>query len=67
MFAKNVGSLDRIIRAIVGVACIVAFFSMSGGLAWLLGVVGAVMILTAALGSCPPYALLGINTCKVKS
>jgi len=28
------------------------------------GLIGAVLIATAVMGWCPPYALLGINTCK---
>lgn len=67
MFSKNVGQSDRLIRAIVGVVAIIAFFMVSGGWSWLLLVVGIVMLATAALGTCPPYALLGINTCKLKS
>lgn len=67
MFAKNVGQSDRIIRAIIGIVAIIAFFTASGGWSWLLLVVGIVMLATAALGTCPPYALLGINTCKLKS
>jgi quinol-cytochrome oxidoreductase complex cytochrome b subunit len=61
------GQTDRLIRAIVGALLVVAFFMMSGTLAWILGAVGVVLLATAAMGSCPPYALLGINTCKVKS
>jgi hypothetical protein len=65
MFAKNVGQTDRIIRAIVGIVLLVlTFTSLSGALAWIAGIVGVVMLATAALGTCPPYALLGINTCK---
>ncbi|ASP21549.1 membrane protein [Antarctobacter heliothermus] len=67
MFAKNVGQSDRIIRAIIGIVAIIAFFTVSGSWSWLLLVVGIVMLATAALGTCPPYALLGINTCKLKS
>lgn len=67
MFVKNVGQSDRIIRAIIGIVAIIAFFTVSGSWSWLLLVVGIVMLATAALGTCPPYALLGINTCKLKS
>jgi hypothetical protein len=66
MLAKNVGQTDRIIRGIIGVVALIAFFMVSGGWSWLLLVVGAVMIGTAALGTCPPYALLGINTCRTR-
>ena len=68
MFAKNVGQTDRIIRAIVGVVLLIVFFSMAAGvLKWLALIVGIVMLATAVLGTCPPYNLLGINTCKVKN
>ncbi|WP_439612370.1 YgaP family membrane protein [Reyranella sp.] len=33
--------------------------------AW--GWIGLVPLATAALGWCPPYSLLGINTCSRKS
>lgn len=66
MLAKNMGQTDRIIRAIIGVVALIAFFMVSGGWAWLLLVVAGVMLATAALGSCPPYGLFGINTCKTK-
>ncbi len=64
MLAKNVGQTDRAIRGAIGAILLIAFFMTSGGWSWLLLVVGVVLLATAALGSCPPYALLGINTCK---
>jgi len=67
MFAKNMGQTDRILRAIVGAVLIIAFFTMlSGTLGWIALVIGAVLLFTAAIGSCPPYGLLGINTCAKK-
>ena len=68
MFAKNVGTVDRTIRAIAGVVLLIlAFTSLAGLWAWVAGIVGVVMLATAALGTCPPYTLLGINTCSVRS
>ncbi|MFZ7089817.1 YgaP family membrane protein [Primorskyibacter sp. 2E233] len=67
MFSKNMGQTDRLIRAIVGVVLVIAFFMIAGSLKWLALIVGIVMLATSAMGSCPPYALLGINTCKTKS
>lgn len=67
MFSRNVGSTDRMIRAIVGIVALILFYTvLTGALKWIALVVGTVMLLTAALGTCPPYALLGINTCKTK-
>ncbi len=65
---KNVGSIDRAIRALVGIVLLAVYFI--GGLQGALGIValvaGIVMLGTAAIGWCPPYSLLGINTCGVK-
>jgi uncharacterized membrane protein YfcA len=60
---KNVGGLDRTIRIAVGLALIAAAATGTIGL-W--GWVGVVPLLTGAMGWCPPYALLGLNTCSVK-
>lgn len=60
----NVGSLDRGIRAIVGLALValwpLGFLQATPAI--VAAVVGGVLVLTAALRWCPPYALLGINT-----
>ncbi len=67
MFEKNMGSADRAIRAVLGVLLVIAFFAwLSGTWAWIALVVGVVMLATAAMGSCPPYSLLGIRTCARK-
>jgi len=60
---KNVGNIDRIIRIIVGLALIGAGYFYQ---TWW-GAVGAIPLLTAIIGWCPPYAVLGINTCKMKN
>ena len=62
MFAKNMGRADRIIRAIVAALLIVAYVTTPGGWTWILLALAAVLLVTAALGSCPPYKLLGIST-----
>jgi len=65
---KNMGQADRAIRAVVGaVLLILAFATLSGGWAWVAGIVGAVLLGTAAMGYCPPYQMLGINTCKTRN
>jgi hypothetical protein len=63
----NEGTVDRIIRAVVGVAALLGAFAMgSGSVAFvLLLVVGAVLLVTAAVGFCPLYRVFGINTCPV--
>ena len=64
----NVGGTERGIRIVVGIALIAA-----GALAGLpeagmyaAYVVGAVALVTGAIGFCPAWMLLGINTCPAK-
>jgi hypothetical protein len=63
----NEGTIDRIIRAVVGVAALLGAFAIgSGSVAFvLLLVVGAILLVTAAVGFCPLYRVFGINTCPV--
>ena len=58
---RNIGSIERVIRAIVGLVLISLVF-VGPQTVW--GWIGLVPLLTAVIGWCPPYALLGINTCK---
>lgn len=64
----NVGTWDRFVRLIVGIALIVAplinFMGMGGSstLAYVLMAVGAILIVTAAVGFCPLYRILGTST-----
>ena len=66
---KNMGSIDRIIRALVGIAGLAAYFlgMLEGTWAIVALVVGVVMLGTSAMGWCPPYAIFGISSCSVKS
>jgi len=60
----NIGKYERIIRGVAG-AAVIAWGIMDQN--WL-GAIGAVLLGTAAIGWCPPYALFGINTgCKTKN
>ena len=60
---RNVGTIDRILRIVVGLGLIsLAFWGPKTPWGWL----GVVPLITAALGWCPPYSLLGINTCSRK-
>ncbi len=65
----NVGTVDRVIRLVAGAAAIA--YGVMGGLEapmnYVAMGVGAVLVGTAAIGWCPPYALLGTNTCGNKS
>ncbi|MDM7951106.1 DUF2892 domain-containing protein [Hydrogenophaga sp.] len=60
---KNVGGIDRIIRITVGLGLIAAAAAGAIGV-W--GYVGLVPLATGLMGWCPPYAMLGFNTCSMK-
>ncbi len=66
---KNVGTIDRTIRALAGIAGILVFALglLEGTAGIIVLVVGIVLLGTSVIGWCPPYSLLGINTCKTKS
>ena len=59
----NVGKVDRIIRVIIGLA-ILSQTVVGFGSLW--GLIGLVLIITAAFGTCPAYTLLGLNTKPMK-
>ncbi|ERJ47301.1 MULTISPECIES: YgaP family membrane protein [Corynebacterium] len=64
---RNESNQDRGIRAVVGIiALLIGLFAVGGFLRALLIIVGLVLVITAAVGFCPLYRLLGINTCKVR-
>lgn len=65
---KNVGSIDRILRIIVGAALIAFALGFFGAhqYAWL-GWIGVVPLLTALAGTCPAYSIFGISSCPLKS
>lgn len=62
-FTKNAGTVDRALRAIVGLVLIALALTGTIG-AW--GWIGVVPLVTAALGWCPAYTLLGIKTCPTQ-
>ncbi len=64
--AANEGTLDRVLRLIIGIALIIvgATAGLSSTLMWVLVVVGALLTITGAIGWCGLYAVLGISTKK---
>lgn len=65
MLSKNVGSVDRIIRIVVGLALIAGFFlNRDGAYSWLY-LIGIIPLLTGIFGTCGIYSLFGVNTCKM--
>ncbi len=57
---QNIGKTDKMIRIVLGVVLIaVGLYYKSW---W--GIVGIIPLLTAGIGYCHLYTLLGISTCK---
>lgn len=64
----NVGTIDRVLRIIVGAALIALALGYLPGFAPNpLGWIGVVPLLTAIVGYCPAYSLLGISTCPKRT
>jgi hypothetical protein len=61
---QNMGLVDRIIRIILaaGIAVLIALNLLPVWLAVVLGVVGAVFVVTSILGFCPLYLPFKIST-----
>jgi hypothetical protein len=57
----NIGGVERIVRVVGGLVLVALAATGQVGV-W--GWVGLVPIATGLSGWCPPYSLLGINTCK---
>jgi hypothetical protein len=64
LMTKNIGNIERIIRIVSGLVLIALAATNTVGV-W--GWVGLVPLATGLMGWCPPYSLLGINTCKNKN
>jgi hypothetical protein len=60
---KNVGSVDKIARIILGLGLLSLIFILEGNTRWL-GLIGIVPLFTVAMGWCPAYALFGLKTNK---
>ena len=58
---QNIGGIERIIRIVAGLVLIA--LAATGTVGWW-GWLGVVPLATGLMGWCPPYSLLGINTCK---
>jgi hypothetical protein len=61
---KNMGNADRAIRLLAAAVVELYFYGViSGTLGLIALVIAAVFTLTATIGSCPLYSLIGVKTC----
>ena len=66
---KNVGSIDKVLRIIIGLVLIayavLPMFGMMPDTGYnVYGWVGIIPLGTALLGLCPLYSILGVKTCS---
>jgi hypothetical protein len=58
---KNIHPVERVVRIVIGASLAsMAFWGPSNP--WFL--LGLIPLATGLVGRCPPYAMLGISTCK---
>ena len=68
--ARNVGTIDSVLRAALGI--VLLYFAFFSGLPLFAAplfkygaaIVGVVMLATSTLKLCPLYSIFGIKTCK---
>ena len=66
---KNVGTVDRTLRIILGLVLLGYALKLGvpdTGWNWI-GWIGVVPLLTALVGTCPLYSLIGVSTCSTKT
>jgi hypothetical protein len=61
---KNMGGLDRVVRAVIGVVLLGLAATGAVGM-W--GYLGIVPLATAAIGWCPAYLPFGFSSCRNKN
>ncbi len=63
---KNLGSADRIIRALFAVVVALLYFTdqITGTLAIVLGALAVILLATSVVSFCPIYAALKLSTKK---
>jgi hypothetical protein len=62
LMQRNVGTIDRTARIVVGLLLLALIFVLDSPLRWY-GLIGVVPLVTGLIRWCPAYALLGTGTC----
>lgn len=60
---KNIGHKDKLIRVIIGIILLSLLFILQGKVRFV-GLIGLLPLITAAVGYCPLYPLVGVDTNK---
>jgi hypothetical protein len=62
LLPKNVHPVERVLRVLFGIF-LLSLVLVGPKTLW--GLIGVIPVFTGAIGSCPLYTFLGINTCKI--
>lgn len=62
-FQTNAGTIDRVVRVVLGLG-LLSLIVVGPQTLW--GLLGLVLLGTGVIGSCPIYSVLGIDTCGMK-
>jgi len=62
---KNIHSIERVVRIVAGLAILSLLLFWEGNARYW-GLIGILPMVTGLIGWCPPYAILGISTCKAE-
>jgi len=65
---RNIGTVDRGARVLVGAALLASVVTntVAGAIGYVAVFLGAILVATGLLGSCALYSLMGMNTCGFK-
>ena len=62
---RNIGSIDRALRVLAGIALVAVGFGVLGGTVGIVvGVIGLIPLATGLIGWCPLYSLFKLKTKK---
>ncbi len=62
---KNVGSLDKVVRIVVGLGLLSMLLVRQDSGRWF-GLIGVIPLFTVLTSWCPLYTVLGIRTCPTE-
>ena len=66
MLKKNMGSMDRKVRFVLGVALLAGFFFLPDASYRYFLLIGIIPLATSFISSCPVYSIFGLSTCPMK-
>lgn len=62
---KNIGSIHKVIRFVIGLGLLSIIFFMNGNLKYL-GLVGVIPMISSVFDICPLCLISGKKSCKIK-